>query len=781
MPEERLPKNGVCDRYPWNDNALAAFEPYLPCNEHAASPGRVISRLARAPLPLSLLVTVSRRLGFPGLPVLEYVASLSGAAPCDGAPFAGGYFPERRCAGEDRMPEGDCASLDTAFERIASILGEERPGQLLMARAVEGALRTDRVVLIEAGTGIGKSLAYLVPAIMVSRETGERVIISTYTRNLQHQLLTKELPRAGEVLGCEAAVAWLMGRENYICAQRLLRVTAGGMDDDPETALALGLAASLSGQGTIDSLPPALIRRVCRRITAPSRCAMNACAHATHCPLVRSRRRARESVIVVVNHALLMTDYRQGGAILGPYRRVIFDEAHHVERCAMENLSVAASREGIDIIIDPVRPLPAADERWRLLCNELEPTEASGDRIPAIADAMRALRDRYHELFRSIEMGFDRAGMPRRGRTRFIDGEAAVPETRQPLKDYLLHYNRLKVLLKPLLEVNLRGDARSFQQEVTYALDEIATLSEAVPFILKADDEDSVFWMEWSSDGRLKTICVSPLSVDRLFADYIDEVCDTAIFTSATLAQNGDFAYQRSCLGLTGLARETDEIVVPSPFEFEKRCRILFNAGMGDPNREGYADILADVLERLVREVNRRTMVLFTSYRLCRGTARSLAGRGLPGPMLVQGEGVSREMLAERLRSSPAGLLLGVASFWEGIDFPGEELELLVIPKLPFPVPTEPIVEARSQRLRVLGEDPFEHLFLPEAILKMRQGIGRLIRRRDDRGVVVMLDSRIGSRPYGTAVISSLPAGVVCTATIEELVAAAGRWFSPDP
>lgn len=776
MSEEHFPRPVSRDKRTWADDVSASFVPYLPVGSGAVSTACIVARLARAPVPVTLLVTVARRLDFPGLPLLEYVAAMPGESSGHGETSGGDLFASAVAAAKPTT-EAERVSLEEAFGRVASLLGEERPGQLLMARAVARALRSDGLLLVEAGTGIGKSLAYLVPAAAMARETGERVVISTHTRNLQHQLLTKELPRTGDVLGYPAAAAWLMGRENYLCARRLLAATAGLVDDDPETALALGLSASLSIEGTVDSLPLAVSQRVRRRITAPLRCAMHACAHASHCPLVRSRRRARESSIVVVNHALLLTDYRQGGAILGPYRRVIFDEAHHVERCAMENLSVTASREGIDLLIDPIRPVPSGDDRWRLLHHELDSAEAGVDRVAAVADAMRMLSERYEELFRSIETGFDRAQVPRRGRTRFVDGAATVPAARDPIKNYLLYYNNLKDIVKPFTETSAHGDARAFQQELIYTLDELAALSDAVPFIMRADDEDSVFWMEWGRDGRLRMLCASPLSVDRLFADYIEEVCDSAVFTSATLAQNGDFTYQRNGLGFRHLSREADDMVVPSPFEFEKRCLMLLNTDLGDPNGEGYAAVLAGVVGSLVRAVRRRTMVLFTSYRLCRETARRLEGGSLPGPMFVQGDGMSREMLAGRLRASPAGVLLGVASFWEGIDFPGEELELLVIPKLPFPVPTEPIVEARSERLRALGEDPFEQLFLPEAILKMRQGIGRLIRRRDDRGVVVILDSRIGCRPYGPTIVAGLPAPVVHTAGVDELVGAAGRWF----
>jgi ATP-dependent DNA helicase DinG len=788
MPEEPFQNRDSRNQYPWNDDAVAAFLPYLPDDGGDEPMRTILTRLIRSSVPISLLVALGKRCRFPGLPLLEYVASTEIASkprtlldPDSGAECPRG-LKERAIPthGGDDGGGGDRDELDAVFGRIFSLLGEERPGQLRMALAVDEALRDDVVVLIEAGTGIGKSLAYLVPALIFSQETGERVIISTHTKNLQDQLLRRELPLAGDVVRGEIAIARLMGRESYICAKRLLSLITGIMDDDPETALAVGIGSALSRQGTVESLPATVCTRPRGRLRAPSRCAMNGCTHAVHCPLVTARKRAREAAILVVNHALLMTDYRQGGAILGPYRRVIFDEAHHLERCAMENLSLAASRDDVERILGAVRPVSERDERWRLLCRELGRDERPLSDIAltrSIIDAIRMLGELYGELIRAIESCAEGADLWRQGKTRFIDGEAAIPGIRNHLNDYLLHYNKLKELLHPLLEGVVTGEARSFQQEVTFALEELAELSDSLPFIIRAEDEDSVFWMEWLPDGKLGRICASPLSVDRLFADYIEEVCDTAVFTSATLTGNDGFLYLRERLGLGGLSKEVTGLVVPSPFEFERSCLILTNSELGDPNDEGYAAVVADVLIRLMREVHRRTMVLFTSNRLCRGTARGISVESLPGPVFVQGEGGSREQLSERFRRSEAGILLGVASFWEGVDFPGEELEILVIPKLPFPVPTEPIVEARSERFRALGEDPFERLFLPESILRLRQGIGRLIRRKSDRGVVIMLDSRIESRPYGDTILSNLPSPVFRTTSVAGIVSATRRWF----
>jgi Rad3-related DNA helicase len=226
------------------------------------------------------------------------------------------------------------------------------------------------------------------------------------------------------------------------------------------------------------------------------------------------------------------------------------------------------------------------------------------------------------------------------------------------------------------------------------------------------------------------------------------------------------------------LASKPRELVIPSPFPFDENCKVLVVSGLGDPNRDGFAAPVAELVAGLAAGIGRRTMVLFTSYRLCNFVAEALADGGLERPILVQGAGESREALSGKLRKHEGGVLLGVASFWEGVDFPGEELEVLVIPKIPFPVPSEPIVEARSQRLSSLGEDPFEKLFLPEAILRMRQGSGRLIRRMSDRGVIVILDSRLGVRPYGGPILSSLPSRNIEHVTVEECVARAARWFA---
>jgi Rad3-related DNA helicase len=329
-----------------------------------------------------------------------------------------------------------------------------------------------------------------------------------------------------------------------------------------------------------------------------------------------------------------------------------------------------------------------------------------------------------------------------------------------------------------LLEEEVGRDAAAFQSEIATVSDELGELSEVLSFLERGDDEQFVFWLEWGANGGLTKICGSPLEIDRLFADYIEDTCASAVFTSATLAQGGSFSYTANRLGLALSGRDRRELVAPSPFDYEENCLILLATHLGNPNDEGFVSEIAPIISRLATEVARRTMVLFTSYRLCHGTSESLSTSAVPGPVLIQNHGESREALSERFRNSRSGLLLGVASFWEGVDFPGEELEILVIPKIPFPVPSEPIIEARAERIRALGGNAFEALFIPEAVMRLRQGVGRLIRRQQDRGIVVILDSRLETKQYGETILSSLPSRAVRVESAGEIVARALGWLN---
>ena len=735
---------------------------------------RFVSRLADGPVPPAYLLALAEPCGFGGRSLIAEAAAAGGRDAGGAGARVGTPPPEARAAAPGAV------GLEEAFARLFESLGEVREGQLEMARAVSRSLREGGVVLLEAGTGTGKSLAYLVPSVLHSFETGERIIVSTHTKNLQDQLFRKEMGVLEEALSIDTRAERLLGRNNYICTRNVVIQASRLAGVTSEPALALALFVSLAGDGTVESLGALPDGVSAEALAAPQRCPMNACGLADRCPLMRARRRAREARVVFVNHALLLTDYRQGGASLGPYARVVFDEAHHLETCIIENLSVKASREDVFRILEPLALFEGARETWKLLMHELECSGSPGAWSHLRRDLERKAKElerAYADLFDGLKDSLNASRAFRSKRTRYADGGVTFAETSEIFNDISFKLNDLTELLKPIHDMRLSQDLAPFQQEIAYVAEELATFSESMRFLSKGEDEESVFWLDWGSDGSLRELCGSPLSVDRPFADYLEGFLGSAVFTSATLSQNGSFAFIKERLGLKMLPARPIELLIPSPFPFDENCLVLVASDLGDPNDEGFAAPVSDLVSGLVSLVARRTMVLFTSYRLCFAVAAALAKRGVDGPVLVQGAGESREILSERFRRHPNGLLLGVASFWEGVDFPGEELEVLVIPKIPFPVPTEPIVEARAQRFSALGEDPFERIFLPEAILRMRQGAGRLIRRMDDRGVIVILDSRLGTRPYGETILSALPSRNIRHVASAECVSSVARWF----
>lgn len=763
----------------------------------------ILARLAAGPVPPALVVRLAARAQFPGLALIERAAAEAGggglfAAPEGDDPGAGMCAPEPagsrsgtdgtiEAAAEDGAPgpSGACdaaelaAGVEAAFERIHERLGERREGQLAVARMAATALAGDEIALIEAGTGTGKSLAYLVPALLFAAATGERVVVSTHTIHLQDQLWQRDYPLARWAVGLDARAERLTGRENYLCARRIVAAVMSRAEDDPRRALSLALAAALCASGSAAALPAHCRPPALRSITAPPRCLMNGCAHAAACPLLAARRRAAEAAVVFVNHALLLTDHRQGGGVIGPYRRVIIDEAHHLERSIMENLSVRVARNSLERLFEQVGPVSEQAPKWRQFAAQIEAFDQSsaGPRLVAsLAEAVLELEAAHAALFATLSAGWSSAERVAGSRTRYRDG-SAIAQAALVFHAFYRAVSTARGELRPLIEARAGSAFQPLQAELSYIEEELAGLAESTRYLEGAEDPEGVFWIEWGRDGSAAALCGSPLDVDRRFADYLEERVASAVLTSATLARSGSFEHIAERLGIALAGREALCLLEPSPFDYKRSLLILRQPGPGDPNDGAFAGAVADTVERLARTAERSSMVLFTSYRMCRATAAALAGRKLPGPVFIQEEGESRDAIAARFRRSQCAILLGVASFWEGVDFPGEQLEVLVIPKIPFPVPTEPVIEARSERLARDGQNPFERLSLPEAELRLRQGVGRLIRRRGDRGVVVLMDPRLGVMRYAASLLAAMPVASRVVASAQEAALAARDWL----
>ncbi|MBL8722652.1 MAG: ATP-dependent DNA helicase [Planctomycetes bacterium] len=621
---------------------------------------------------------------------------------------------------------------------------EVRPQQLALAQAIERALETRHHLLAEAGTGTGKSFAYLLPAaVYADRHQGEGpVVVSTRTIALQEQLEQKDLPFLHAVLPFEWSSVTAIGRNNYVCLRRLHAAQRdAGLFADPDQQAQLAQLAKWSlhtKDGTRQDLPFQVQPEVWEEVQAEhGNCLQRACPHFDHCHWQRARRRMQSAQVLVVNHALYCADLAlrmAGAAYLPPHRVVVFDEAHHLERVATESLGL---RLGPRTIGWHLRRLHHRRSEKSLLARQCGPVaRLLWEEAHQHADAF------FAELDHRLQQG---------GR-----GEGLA-----------LHDQQLEESVSPSLRALAREvaecAARTTEVDVRMELAARANGLEALCATLRAlcvpNPEAPVAmvrWLEPSRHGAL--LCGAPLDVSQALRQHLFSNGPTCILTSATLGTSDDaeFTWLKQKLGID----RAKALRQGSPFDYDRSVRLVLEEGLPDPSaaasaflREAGERTLAHVLEN-----GGRALVLCTSWDFVRNLAAQLrpplSERGIE--LLVQGEAPLARLL-ERKRSEPTSVLLGTDSLWEGIDVRGDALTLLVLTKLPFQSPGHPLVQARLAALRAQGRDPFAEHSLPEAILKFRQGFGRLIRSQQDRGTVVILDPRVRTKGYGRRFLASLP------------------------
>jgi len=661
--------------------------------------------------------------------------------------------------------------------------------QIRMAQEVGGALAAGRHLVVEAGTGVGKSLAYLVPAILWTAGAApgaapRRVIVSTFTRALQEQLARKDLPlleRALEPPGIPVRHALLMGSENYLCVQRLDLLTRepglARSADRPAILEDLGRHAGTAASGLRSEIPFAVpddlwaaVRRDRDVCLGPRGPFWDACLYR------RDLVRAREADIVVVNHALFFLDLALGGRILPPHDAVILDEAHRAEEAAAAQFGATLGRLSVARLLRDIAPAGRGARRR----GQAGPDGVAVDRaVRAAAGTVGGEADRFFADVARIAADL----VARRGRgARPGRDDAAPPRPAAPVAVRLpsgaLAGDRLRGPLLALaegLEAQCRatadpGGAAGLQALALRARD----LRDRLGMFLTQSRDDMVYWAE-ADAGRdaTATLRAAPVEVGALLRSRLFESGRTVVTTSATLTAAGSFAHVRHRLGLTAAA----EAALGSPFDYGRQALLYLPERMPDPASapQDYARAVADQCGALVEASDGGALVLFTSYALLQRVHETL------GPLAERlGLALHRHApdgtataLLEEFRAGRRGVLLGAMTFWQGVDVPGEALRLVIITRLPFDIPDHPVAEARNEAIRARGGDPFLEDSLPEAILTFRQGFGRLIRAHDDRGVVAVLDPRVLTRRYGAAFLDSLPA---CprTASLEEV----GRFFS---
>ena len=625
---------------------------------------------------------------------------------------------------------------------------ESRPEQLAMAHAVAKAIATQQHLVVEAGTGVGKSFAYLVPAILAATQTrrpdGERrrIVISTHTIALQEQLISKDIPFLNAILPVEFSAVLVKGRSNYISLRRMhgaWEKASSLFDSEPLQQLKqIRQWSDKTGDGSLADLDFRPLTEVWEEVQSEhGNCLGKRCSTYNNCLYYRARRRVWNADILVVNHAMFFSDLalrREGASVLPDYDVVIFDEAHTVEEVAGAHLGVSITNA--QLVYNYNKLYNDRTQKGILLHHHLQ-------------DAQKlVLRLRYvtHDFFDSIQHWREQYAKAN-GRVR---NPLPIDDTISP------ELNELARIIRNYAETLT---AEEQQVELRASADRLNGLAITLKTWLKQELEDAVYWIETTGRDRGIKLMSSPIDVGPVLRDQLFAEVPSAILTSATLSVGQqDFGFLRTRLGLTQAA----ELKLGSPFNYREQVRLVLAENMPDPSTESakYDEALIPRIQKHVLETQGRAFVLFTSYRSLKQCADRLTRWFVQQNMtlLCQGDGTNRTQLLDRFKKEGRAVLFGTESFWQGVDVPGDALQNVIITKLPFSVPDHPLLEARVERIRENGGNPFMDYQVPEAAIKLRQGFGRLIRSATDHGQVVILDPRIRTKRYGKLFLDSLPA-----------------------
>ncbi len=636
---------------------------------------------------------------------------------------------------------------------------EDRPEQRTMSAAVARALAEERPLIVEAGTGTGKTLAYLIPAL----QSGKRVIVSTGTRALQDQIARHDIPLLRTIVARPFTAVVLKGVSNYVCRRKLAETASRGgaeLGTQLDALVDWSEHSETGDRAEVDWLAESapLWSEV---TTTPDARIGPRCPYFERCFVTQARRLAEKAELVLVNHHLYFADRalraaHVGARVLPEHDAVIFDEAHQLEDVATEHFGARVSTHKLAQLVRDAHVSLARMPLWtgRAADDVIHAVERAGIALFAQIRGALLAAPGEHEARMPLPAGlFDQ---PERQTAWFkLDNvleelaRAAEAES-EPPPDGEDHE-----------DAGARASLVGLARRAREVRDDLATIAEQ-------RQKSHVYWGEVRPTGTLLT--ASPIDVGDLVRRHIITSGPTPIFTSATLAAAGDFSYQRTRLGLDE-PDSCDELLVTSPFDYATQAMLYVPRDLPPPADDTFSAAAAQRTLELLEITRGRAFLLFTSHRALREAATRLAAA--PYPRLVQGD-APRATLIDRFRATPGAILLGTGSFWEGVDVPGDALSLVVIDKLPFSPHTDPLIAARMQACAETHREPFQTIQLPAAAIALKQGFGRLIRRRDDRGIVAILDSRIVTRTYGRTFIETLPAGLPRTSAIEQV----RRWWS---
>jgi predicted DnaQ family exonuclease/DinG family helicase len=743
----------------------------------AEATGALFALLAAAgeQLPTTVLAEMRRVAGQVRGPLREFFDGVvigSGNAPRTTAPLNGlaeatvpTDAPNRKRTEElERLPIDQAAAQLLGADGVVDSGGtfEYREGQVQMGRAVAQALERRRRLLVEAGTGVGKSLAYLVPLALWAARTGERGVVATHTVNLQEQLADRDLPAVARLMPSPVAVAVLKGRNHYISLRRWQRFLARPDGDSPRDALdairfklkiLVWLAESRSGDRA--ELHLAAEEEPFWRLVASDTddCLGTYCVNwaSRRCHMVAARAAAADAAIVVTNHSLLLAASERQGQVLPAYTALVVDEAHHLEASATQQLGSSVRGADLVLVLDrlPARPESVVGEALAR-CHE------AGQRV--FGDAKGLLAEM---------LGGEHAGNGRIGLTTEVRDD--------PRFATVLRAGRhaVSVLLAAAATLEQTRDSAAVQHELLpqpgamsdeliLAAASLAGVATTIENVICRPRPGYVTWLEMRAEQS--ELHEAPVSVAEPLRELIFDQVESAVLTSATLSVAGSFDFIR---GRVGVGDGAEELSLPSPFDYLRQALCVLPEAVPPYEDPLHDNVIAELIANIAERLGGRMLALFTGYGPLRRVHALLHDRMEAHGVAMLGQGIdgTRRQILNSFLSDPRTVLLGTSSFWEGVDIPGARLQCVLIDKLPFAVPTDPLVRARTEGLR----DPFTQYILPMAVIRLRQGFGRLIRGAGDRGAVVLCDERLSSREYGDVFLRALPPAGVARAAADEV------------
>ncbi len=715
-------------------------------------------------------------------------------------------LPERK----PLTPEGVTKPLDlewlTAFLSEGGAMAkvfpgfEYRPGQVSMMRRVAQALNDSEQVVVEAGTGIGKSIAYLLPAIVFALENNTPVVVSTNTINLQEQLMNKDVPDLLQVLAkakkhfasSELHIAQLKGRSNYLCLRRwsAWRQDPGLPWEEARFLLRLLLWANSTSSGdraelNLNRAELDLWHRVC---ASEDNCVAHRCPYyPASCFLYRAREMAQGAHLIVVNHALLLSDLAKNGSILPEYHRLIVDEAHRLEEEATEQLGYEVSAYDIYDYLGQFGDKGGFGFRFRGYLRNAPVTSSRRrgftDRLKELQDKAKTGRARASEMVDVLSSFLQTSR--RGGRSDYesnlritgaVRGQPKWTEVELSWENLNLELGGIEKDLGDLYDVmDDLPDKKSLEMigllaEMSSLRQQARTLRTQIDSIISSPETKAIYWAVLNPQYGL-SLHAAPLQVGEILERTLFSQKDSVVLTSATLSIGGSFAYMKNALGLS----EADELAIEAPFDYKSSTMIYLPQDIPEPETAGYQQGVAMAVTELCRATRGRTLVLFTSHAALRSAHGAVQEPLGAEGILVLGQGIdgSPKKLLNHLKANPDTVVFGTAAMWEGVDVVGKALSVLVITRLPFGVPTDPVLAARAE----LYDDPFNEYMVPRAVLRFKQGFGRLIRSWSDRGAVVILDRRVQTKSYGRIFLDSLPKCTVKRGALRQIPHEVMKWL----